>query len=124
MEKLLFPTHPIRCITTGTSEGGKSYFLRKIFLNSPFNFEQKYIYSPSLHQASYQKVIKCFGNYMPRNILPNILIEEDIDLVIDARVNDKDFEKSDTEIETYESLGELKYPQEYDSDQPITITFR
>ena len=27
-------------------------------------------------------------------------------------VNDKDFEKSDTGIETYESNEELKYPQE------------
>ena len=43
----------------------------------------------------------------------NILIEEDIDVVIDKIVHDKDFEKSDTEIQTYEST-ELKYPQEYE----------
>ena len=29
-------------------------------------------------------------------------------------VNNKDFEKSDTEIETYESIEESKLPQEYD----------
>ena len=29
-------------------------------------------------------------------------------------VKDKDFEKSDTERETYESIEELKYPQEYE----------
>ena len=29
-------------------------------------------------------------------------------------VSNKDFEKPDTEIETYESIEELKYPQEYD----------
>ena len=40
--------------------------------------------------------------------------EEVIDVVIEEIVNDKDFEKSDTEIETYESLEELKFPQEYD----------
>ena len=34
--------------------------------------------------------------------------------MIEEIVNIKDFEKSDTEIETYESIEEFKYPQEYD----------
>ena len=34
--------------------------------------------------------------------------------MIDEVVNNKDFEKSDTEIETYESIAKLKFPQEYD----------
>ena len=46
--------------------------------------------------------------------MPNILNEEDIDLVIEEIVNNKDFEKSDTEIETHESIEELKFPQEFD----------
>ena len=29
-------------------------------------------------------------------------------------VKNKDFEKSDPEIETYESIEEIKFPQEYD----------
>ena len=29
-------------------------------------------------------------------------------------ISNKDFEKSNTEIETYESIEELKYRQEYD----------
>ena len=45
---------------------------------------------------------------------PNILNEDDIDIVIEEIVNNKDFEKSDTERETYESIEELKIPQEYD----------
>ena len=40
--------------------------------------------------------------------------EEDIDVVFGEIVNNNDLEKSDTEIETYESVEELKYPQEYD----------
>ena len=40
--------------------------------------------------------------------------EEYIDIVIDEIVNTKDFDKSDTEIETYASIEELKFPQEYD----------
>ena len=35
-------------------------------------------------------------------------------MVIDEIVNDKDFQKSDTETETYESIEELKFPQEYE----------
>ena len=40
--------------------------------------------------------------------------EKDIDIVIDEIIINKDFEKSNTEIETYESIEELKYPQEYE----------
>ena len=77
--------------------------------------DEKYIYSPSLHQDLYQKLIKCFSNYKPINIIPNILNEEDIDLVIIEVVNNKDFEKSDTEIETYDNIEEIKYPQDYEN---------
>ena len=33
MEKILYPTHPIRCFTTGPTECGKSIFLKKLILN-------------------------------------------------------------------------------------------
>ena len=61
------------------------------------------------------------SNNIPINIIPNILNEEDIDVVIDEIVNDKDFEKSDTEIETHESIEQLKYPQEYHNGGIITL---
>ena len=35
--------------------------------------------------------------------------------------NDKDFQKSDCEIETYESIEELKFPQEYVDGGFITL---
>ena len=66
----------------------------------------------------YQKLIICFSIYIPIHINPTILNEEDIDIVIDEVGNNEDFEKSDTGIETYESIEELKYPQEYNFDQP------
>ena len=62
----------------------------------------------------YQKLFKCFSNYIPINTIPNVLNEGDIDIVIEEKGNDKDVEKSDTEIETYDSIEELKNPQEYD----------
>ena len=50
------------------------------------------IYSPSLHQDSYRKLIKCFINCLPINIIWNILNEENIDLVVKEINNDKAFE--------------------------------
>ena len=102
MEKKLYPSHPARVIITGPSCTGKSYFLTNLILNIINEYDKIYIYSPSLHQDLYQKLIKCFSNYIPTNIITNILNEPDIDIVIEEVVNNKDFQKSDTEIETYE----------------------
>ena len=114
MEKFLYPIHPVRCIKTGPSECGKSVFLTNLILNIINEYDKIYIYSPSLRQDLYQKLIKCFSNYIPIHIIPNFFIENDIDIVIEEIVNDKDFEKSDTKIQTYESKEELKFPQEYE----------
>ena len=114
MEKCLYPQHPVRCIITGPSECGKSVFLTNLILNIINEYDKIYIYSPSLHQDLYQKLIKGLSIYIPIHIIPNILHEEDIDKVIEEIVNNKDFQKSDTEIETYESIEELTFPQEYD----------
>ena len=89
---------------------GKSVFLTNLILNIINEFEKTYIYLPSLHQEVYQTLIKCFSNYIPINIIPNIVNEQDIDIVIDELCNDKDFQKSPIEIETYESIEELKFP--------------
>ena len=76
-------------------------------------YNKIYIYSPNLHQDLYQNLIKCFSNYIPIKIITNNLNEHDIDVDIEKIVINEDFEKSDTEIETYESMEELKLPQEY-----------
>ena len=65
----------------------------------------------SIHQDLYQKLTNCFSNYIPINMIKNILIEEDLDLVIDEVINHEDFGKSDIEIETYDPINELKYLQ-------------
>ena len=103
MDKILYPTHPVLCIITGPSECGKSVFLTYSILNIINEYDKIYIDSP------YQKLIKCFTNHIPIPIIPNILNEEDIDIVIEEIVSNKDFEKSDTEVETYESIEELKF---------------
>ena len=68
------------------------------------------------HQELYQKLNKCFSNYIPIRIFPNFSNEEDIDIVIEEMNNNKVFEKSDTEIETIDKIEELKYPQEYENN--------
>ena len=89
MEKFLYPKHPVRCIIAEPSERGKSVFLAILILNIINEYDKIYIYSPSFHQDLYQKVIECFSNYIPIHIIPNILIEDDIDVVIEEITNNK-----------------------------------
>ena len=121
MEKFLYPSHPLRCIITGPSNVGKTYFLTNIILNIISKYDKIYICSPSLHQDLYQKLINCFSNYIPIHIIPKILNAEDIDIVIEDIVNNKDFEKSNTEIETFDNIEDLKYPQEYEHNSIIIL---
>ena len=77
----------------------------------------------SIHQV-FIKIyikIKCFSKYIPINIIPNILNEEDIDEVIEEIVNNKVFQKSDTEIETFNNIEELNFPQDYESNSIIIL---
>ena len=121
MEKFFYPNHPVRCIITGPSECGKSVFLTNLILNIINEYDKIYIYSPSLHQNLYGKLIKYFNNYVPINKIPNILNEEDIDIGIEEIVKNKDFEKSDCEIETFDNIEDLKFPQEYQNNSIIIL---
>ena len=70
IDEILYPQHPVRCIITGPSECGESVFLTNLILNNINEYDKIYIYSPSLHQDVYQKLIKCFGNYIPIKKIP------------------------------------------------------
>ena len=121
MEKFLYPSHPVMCKKTGPSNVGKSVFLTNLISNVINEYHKIYIYSPCIHQNLYQKLIICFSNYIPIHIIPNILNEEDIDIVKAELVNNKDFEKQNTELETYESIEELIFPQEYENNSIIIL---
>ena len=121
MDKILYPSHPCRCIITGPSNSGKTYFLTNIILNIINEYDKIYIYSPSLHQDLYQRLTKCFNNKIPINIISKILNEEDIDIVIQEVINNKDFQKSDIEIETFDNIEELKFPQDYENNSIIIL---
>ena len=111
LEKLLYSNHPVLYIITGPSEFGKSVFPTNLFSNIFNDYDKFYIYSPSLHQDFYQKIANCFSNYIPIHINPNKLKEENIDLVIEEMINNKNFKKSVAEIVTFDSIEELKFPQ-------------
>ena len=111
MEKFLYATHPVRCIITGPSECGKSVFLTKLILIIFNKYDKIYINSSSLQQDLYQKLVTCFSNYIPIHIIPNNLNEKNIEVVIEEIAKNNDFEKSNTEIETYDSIEELKFPE-------------
>ena len=66
-EKFSYPNHPVRCILTGPSKCGKYLFLTILVLNIIDEYKI-YIYSPSVHQDLYQKLIKCFSDYKPIHI--------------------------------------------------------
>ena len=84
-------------------------------------YDKKNMHSPSFHQGLYQKVVECFSNYIPIHKIPNFSNGEDIHIAIEDLVNNKDFKKSNTEIETYDNREELKFSQENVSNQPIVI---
>ena len=121
MEKFLYPNHSLRCIVTGHSECGQSVFLTNLILNFIDEQIKIYTYSPSLHQDLYQKIIKFFSNYIPIHINPNLLNEQDTDVVIEEIIDNNDLVKSDTEIETYEKMEEIKFPQEYEDGGIIEL---
>ena len=121
MNKILYPSHPCRCIITGPSNVGKSHFLTNVILNIINEYDKIYIYSPSLHQDLYQRLNICFSNYIPNHIIPNILNEEDIDIVIEEVINNKDVQKSNIEIETFDNIEGMKYPQEYENNSIIIL---
>ena len=46
---------------------------------------------------------------------------EDIDIVIDEIVNNKNFEKSVTDLETFDNIEELRFPQDYEDGGIIIL---
>ena len=80
---------------------------------------------PQFINQTYQKIIKCFQNFLPLNIIYKILQKnvslEELDDVIEVIVNDEDFISSETECEVYDNIDELKNAQEYDGEKHSKI---
>ena len=106
---------------SGKSNSGKSTLLFKILFNILNDFDKIYIYSPTIHQPAYQKLIKCFQSFLPLNVINKILKEdislEELDDVIEVIVSDEEFVSCEIEIEAYDTIEELKDAQEYEADK-------
>ena len=72
-DQILYPQYLVRCVITSPAELGKRFFLTNLISNIINEYDKIYIYSPSLHQQLYQKLNKCFSNYVPIHIFANIL---------------------------------------------------
>ena len=65
MKCFLYPKHPVRAIITGPSGCGKTYLLTHLITKIFNNFFEIYIYSPPIHQDTYQTLIECFEQKIP-----------------------------------------------------------
>ena len=50
MEKFMYANHPLRCIICGPSNVGKNVYSTFLILNTFNEYDEIYIFSPSLHQ--------------------------------------------------------------------------
>ena len=104
MDKKLYPTHPVRVLVAGPSECGKSCTSKNLILNNIKDFGKIYVYSPSLHEQFYQKLFNCYNNITPIKVFQDTLKEEDLDYLIEGLVNNENFEKSEREKESFETV--------------------
>ena len=81
-----------------------------------------YIYSPCLDQDFYQKIIKYFKNFSPKNVNQSIITEKNLNRLIEEIVDHEKFSKLKIKVEAHESKNELKYRQDYHSDHPLVIS--
>ena len=97
-------------------------FLTYLILNIDNKFEKIIFFSPYLHQDFYQTLIKCSSNFTPMNKNRDISQGGDIVLIKEKIFKDENFEKSEPERETIESVEKLKQPHEHNSDYPVVNT--
>ena len=67
MDKKLYPKTPVRVVISGPSGCGKTCLLMKLITEIINDFTEIYIYSPSIHQETYQKLINVSNKKYPRN---------------------------------------------------------
>ena len=115
MDKKLYPKSPIRVVISEASGCGKTCLLTKLITEIINDFTEIYIYSPSIHQETYQKLIDSFEQKIPPNSISKILKNKK---TIEDCLNDN---LSNIEISVYENIEELKYPQDYQGESTVII---
>ena len=115
MDKKLYPKSPVRVVISGPSGCGKTCLLTKLITEIINDFTEIYIYSPSIHRETYQKLIDCFEQKIPPKSFSKILKNKK---TIEDCLNDN---LSNIEISVYENIDELKYPQDYQGESTLII---
>ena len=118
MDKKLYPKSPVRVVISGPSDCGKTCLLTKLIIEIINNFTEIYIYSPSIHQDMYQKLIECFEQKIPPKSISKILKNKK---TIEDCLDDENFEASNIEIFVNENIDDLKYPQDYQGESTVII---
>ena len=114
-KNLLYPKSPVRGVISGQSGCGKTCLLKKLITEIINDFTEIYIYSPSIHQETYQKLIECFEQKIPPISISKILKNKK---TIEDCLKD---ELSDIEISVHENIDELKDPREYQGESTVII---
>ena len=91
IDKILYPSHPVRYNFCGPSCYGKSVLLTDLFFKLISEYDKIYINSSSFHQDVYQEIIKHLSNYKLIHKIAKILKEEDIDIVTEEAFINKTF---------------------------------
>ena len=127
MEEFLIP-NSFRCLIIGPSGCGKTHLLIKIINSDMVDYDKLCLIGRSLHQPYYQILQKCCEVGIPKNVIFNIFKEvwsgrQDIDMdeLIDAIVNDDDFETSEVNFESIEDLKELPDPNDISQSNEKTL---
>ena len=118
MKVELYPKSPARVVISGPSGCGKTCLLTKLITEKIIDFTEIYIYSPSIYQETYQKLIECFEKKIPPKSISKVLKNNKS---IDDIISDEKFEPSDVEICVYENIDELKYSQDYQGESTVII---
>ena len=115
MERKLYPKSPVRVVIAGPSGCGKTCLLTKLITEIINEFTEIYIYSSSIHQETYQKLIECFEQKIPPKSIYKILKNKK---TIEDCLGD---ELSDIEIFVHENIDELKDQRDYQNESIVII---
>ena len=70
MKTKLYPKSPVRVVISGPSGCGKTCLLTKLITEIINDYNEIYIYSPSIYQETYSKLIECFEKKYHQNQFP------------------------------------------------------
>ena len=88
MKVKLCPKSPVRVVISGPSGCRKTCLLTKLITEINNDYNEIYIYSPSIYQETYQKLIECFEQKIAPESISKVLKNKKS---IDDILNDENF---------------------------------